>query len=182
MTTACGRSRCGSDSPPDCQSLPQLRFAYPHASHRGALGTDSPEYGGHFRAFCGTPGTAFPTVGPVGPPLPGWPGALPIEGPGSIFRVIARSEATWQSPGTPFVFEQWPRRFPRGYAPRNDRWRGRTGSPGCGITQASPSTEVRGGGGGPAQPGRRGRAANAAKPPHFRRIRPTLSPSTVHTA
>ena len=37
MTTACGRSRCGSDSPPDCHSLPQLRFAYPHAYAQGSL-------------------------------------------------------------------------------------------------------------------------------------------------
>ena len=33
--TACGRSGRGSDSPPDCHSLPRLRFAYP--LHKGAL-------------------------------------------------------------------------------------------------------------------------------------------------
>ena len=33
--TACGRSRRGSDSPPDCHSLPRLRFAYP--LHKGAM-------------------------------------------------------------------------------------------------------------------------------------------------
>ena len=35
--------------------------------------------------------------------------------------VIARSEATWQSPGRQFVIVHCPRRFPRGDAPRNDR-------------------------------------------------------------
>ena len=36
LTTACGRSGRGSDSPPDCHSLPRLRFAYP--LHKGAFG------------------------------------------------------------------------------------------------------------------------------------------------
>ena len=35
LPTACGRSGRGSDSPPDCHSLPRLRFAYP--LHKGAL-------------------------------------------------------------------------------------------------------------------------------------------------
>ena len=36
MTVACGRPGRGSDSPPDCHSLPRLRFAYPLG--KGALG------------------------------------------------------------------------------------------------------------------------------------------------
>ena len=35
LTIACGRTGRGSDSPPDCHSLPRLRFAYPY---RGAIG------------------------------------------------------------------------------------------------------------------------------------------------
>ena len=35
LTVACGQPRRGSDSPPDCHSLPRLRFAYPS---RGAFG------------------------------------------------------------------------------------------------------------------------------------------------
>ena len=32
---ACGRAGRGSDSPPDCHSLPRLRFAYPHRGRQG---------------------------------------------------------------------------------------------------------------------------------------------------
>ena len=43
-------------------------------------------------------------------------GAAPArssEGPGENYHVIARSEATWQSPGTAFVFAHSTRRLPR---------------------------------------------------------------------
>ena len=59
------------------------------------------------------------------------------EGPGENFHVIARSEATWQSPGTSYRFRDFSRRFPRGCAPRNDRWEDRADSPRC-MPQISP--------------------------------------------
>ena len=48
MPIACGQSGRGSDSPPDCHSLPRLRFAHP--LHKGAFALPKPTVTIHSRA------------------------------------------------------------------------------------------------------------------------------------
>ena len=82
----------------------------------------------------------------VGPPLPGWPLrhdhqkdqvkiSTSLRGakrrtPGWLLLPYGQF-TFWQSPGTSYRFRDFSRRFPRGCAPRNDRWEDRADSPRC---------------------------------------------------
>ena len=72
----------------------------------------------------GRPQADRPTCLTVGTPLPGCPDRAT--------KRRTRFDFPWQSPGKLCGFVQCSRRFPRRFAPRNDRLGGRAYSPGCG--------------------------------------------------